>query len=147
MDKSVGRNRIAPNANIRCCVITLRQGVSLSFDPLEANFAVMKNSTGSFFASRWCALGGAINLLMVVSYVLIGGCGSDRWTANVYPNTEDMEVYRTLGPYNSQHDCSANAQALLVEKGWRSGAFECGLNCEPAPDIQTNVCERLEPDI
>ena len=88
-----------------------------------------------------------ITVVWALSLLLLAGCARDEWTAFVYPSRDNLEIYRTLGPYQTQFDCNANAQAYLIEQGWRGGGHECGLNCEPAPDIPTNVCEILDPDL
>ena len=86
-------------------------------------------------------------VLAIVAVLFLSGCARDEWTAFVYPNKSNLDVYRTLGPYQTQFDCNANASAYLIEREWGGGAHECGLNCEPASDLPTNVCEILEPNL
>lgn len=55
--------------------------------------------------------------------------GKETWLATIYPNKEDMGVFREVGHFKSLNECRDAAQKELSRISV-AGVYECGLNCE-----------------
>ena len=83
---------------------------------------------------------------LISSALLLSSCYIKKWEGFVYPDKNDLTVYRNIGVYESLESCRAASlntlsQISTIEKG----DYECGLNCENRSGMGgIKVCEKTE---
>ena len=83
--------------------------------------------------------------VLIISF-LLASCGEEKWEGFVYPNKNDLTVYRNIGVYESLESCRSATWYMLSEiSSIERGDYECGLNCEYRSGMGgIKICEKTE---
>jgi hypothetical protein len=93
--------------------------------------------------ARPCLLAIILRKSILVASLLLAGCSSDEWRAEIYPDAKDGSRSQVIGVYDSFEKCQGAAISYLrANEMGRTGSFLCGLNCKPRKDLGgLVVCE------
>lgn len=73
--------------------------------------------------------------------LFLSGC-SDNWQATVYPNKNNLKVYKNLGTFSSLEECRSACLEYLEEiHASNRGDYECGKNCKYDSGYDMYICE------
>lgn len=85
-------------------------------------------------------------LIFLIALILFTRCRSESWEGFVYPDRDDLTVYRAIGTFGSLAECRVAAVAELrtIDAAGR-GDYECGLNCRESTVVGgPRVCDTTE---
>ena len=74
-----------------------------------------------------------MKIIMVSILLFILGCMEETWTGFVYPDKNDLSIYKSIGTFKTLKQCRS---ASLSSIDRYKGDFECGLNC------RGSVCDK-----
>ncbi|MBT6691178.1 hypothetical protein HOB10_02520 [Candidatus Parcubacteria bacterium] len=82
-------------------------------------------------------------LLILIAPLLMGaGCSNKSWTGYYYPDSNDLEYYKTSFGFESLEDC--RDWALSIANDNENWDYECGYNCRVDKDLAINVCDKTD---
>ncbi len=83
-------------------------------------------------------------ILLIINLSLCG-CFGEKWEGFVYPDKNDLTVYKNIGVYNSLEACrSASLNKLSALGATNRGDYECGLNCKKGNVGSVKICEQTK---
>ena len=86
-----------------------------------------------------------VRIILLIAAILIAfnSCSSDTWEGIVYPNSDNLTKYHSVGVYNSLEEClDACISELDRIDALNRGEYECGKNCKRHPsDPELRICE------
>lgn len=68
----------------------------------------------------------------------------ENWTAFVYPNSSNLQVYEENAGFETLENCRAAALQRLIElDATNVGDYECGLNCKADGNLpELKICDK-----
>ena len=77
--------------------------------------------------------------------LLLYGCFGEKWNGFVYPDKNDLTVYKNIGTFSSLEACrSADLSKLSALGATKKGDYECGLNCKSESIGSVKLCEQTK---